>query len=71
MQRPGALYDKRSHTSQILVTDLRLRVLADVLVDTVEELVNLALLVDIHLFFSKFHVLFLNYNYITNSNNFK
>ena len=54
LQRPGALYDKRSNPGQILITDLRLRVLTDVLVDTVEELVDFALLVDIHLFFSNF-----------------
>ena len=60
MKRPGALYDKCSDSSQILITDLRLWILADVLVDAVKELVNLALLVDIHLFFSKFHALFLN-----------
>ena len=52
MERPGALDDECSHPRQILIADLRLRVLADVLVDSVEELVNLALLVDIHLFFS-------------------
>ena len=51
LKRPGALYDKRSNPSQILIADLRLWVLADVLVDTVEELVNLALLVYIHFFF--------------------
>ena len=44
-----ALDDKRSHSGQVLVADLGLRVLAHVLVDAVEELIDLALLVDVHL----------------------
>ena len=38
-----------SNAGQILVTDLRLRILTDVLVYAVEQLIDLALLVYVHL----------------------
>ena len=48
LQRALALHDERPHARQILVGNLRFRVLAEVLVDSVEEIVDLALLVDVH-----------------------
>ena len=42
------LHDEGTDTSQILITDLRVMVLRQVLVDPVEKLIDLTLLVDVH-----------------------
>ena len=49
LQGALALHDEGADPRQILITDLRVRVLAHVLVDAVEQLINLSLLVNIHL----------------------
>ena len=50
LQGTLALDNERPHPCQILISDLGLGILAQVLVDAIEQLVNLALLVDVHLF---------------------
>ena len=54
LQRPLALHDEGANPRQILIADLRVGVLAHVLVDAVEQLIDLSLLVNVHLAVSRF-----------------
>ena len=49
-----ALYDKGPDSGQILVTDLRVRVLAHILVDPIEQIIDLTLLVNVHFAVNRF-----------------